>query len=709
MQSVDPSILLRTLDGYWEEAGTGRLRGIIPLPDSLLVDVDDGGPRACSFTLLRDPRVPSPDLSAWTPCKISMGGPTVWRGRVRETPSRDGQQRHISVQGEGMQYHLEDDTYRPFYVHTTLADWKDRRSHPTTQLGSGFSVAAGQVSNEGGTQLSFPHNTTVQINDEVGVMLDLGPGQEARRWVITVTTSANNNVSPQALFYLASGPNASGAASTGLYGGAALTTVGAGPTTIAVSPPAGSRYLFAVLYWGSAGTSTNDAWVKVLSSKVFASTAYESGNASILKPDTVAKDARDKATKLLSSSNALVDAMSFSLPEFYATQDRNAREVGTAMKAYGDIQFGVDAESRLIFRDRNAAANGDLRRPTLEIGDWSGVEFEDASMNSGRDIYSRVVIEGQGSDGSPIRMVKNTGALSEYRALDQVITNPNPSFATDTTGWTDSSADVVILRVTDDFDTGPASGRVDTGAGTGAVNVVQWVQSPNFVGTFLAGQTYILRIWVKNPDTRVVQTRVRFGDQVAGDTVLIDIGDGGTTTVYHRDVEWTPTANRTAVQATVFFTPTAINISGALHVDSLTVYKATKPTLPERRGFIRTKVLQVPVAVTLASAEQLGETFLRAHDKTPFKGDLVVSGQGGVRRSAGGAGVHPAHLLLEYGKVMRFTDRVDPDTGGWGRVGRIASVAYKHADQSASVAIDNQSGNFEALLARYALVVGQVR
>jgi hypothetical protein len=73
---------------------------------------------------------------------------------------------------------------------------------------------------------------------------------------------------------------------------------------------------------------------------------------------------------------------------------------------------------------------------------------------------------------------------------------------------------------------------------------------------------------------------------------------------------------------------------------------------------------------------------------------------GGLRTIGISTGVHPSKLLTDTGELIRFSDRVDPDTGALGRDGRIASVSYDHSTETATVAIDNERRNFEAMLAR---------
>jgi hypothetical protein len=114
---------------------------------------------------------------------------------------------------------------------------------------------------------------------------------------------------------------------------------------------------------------------------------------------------------------------------------------------------------------------------------------------------------------------------------------------------------------------------------------------------------------------------------------------------------------------------------------------------------VRSLILEIGSAITETEALVLGDAFLSLHRTTPFKGTLTVT-RGGVRRLLGGANVHPGHLLREGGELIRFTHRIDPDTGGLGRDGRIASIEYDSDSETATVAIDNDNANFEALLAR---------
>ncbi len=126
-----------------------------------------------------------------------------------------------------------------------------------------------------------------------------------------------------------------------------------------------------------------------------------------------------------------------------------------------------------------------------------------------------------------------------------------------------------------------------------------------------------------------------------------------------------------------------------------------------QQGFTRSKVLAVQAALTQAAAQQIGDVWLASRTKTPLRGGANAM-RGSVRTSAG-APVHPAHLLLGVGERLRLTDRVNPDTGGMGRDGTIVAVRYSHDSETASLQVDDPNDRLDTLLARLAVVTGQVR
>ena len=142
--------------------------------------------------------------------------------------------------------------------------------------------------------------------------------------------------------------------------------------------------------------------------------------------------------------------------------------------------------------------------------------------------------------------------------------------------------------------------------------------------------------------------------------------------------------------------------TGNLYFDSITV-GVSRSTMPDRRGFTRTKRLRLEASTTETAAAQIADVFLGAHMSTPLKGDLTVT-NGGVRDYFSGAALHPSQLLLKTSEIMHFSNRINPDSGAYGRDGVIAAVSYDHSNQSAQVSIDNQRNRFEKFLSRLAVV-----
>lgn len=129
-------------------------------------------------------------------------------------------------------------------------------------------------------------------------------------------------------------------------------------------------------------------------------------------------------------------------------------------------------------------------------------------------------------------------------------------------------------------------------------------------------------------------------------------------------------------------------------------------TLADRNGVTRTRVLPIRSAMTQAVADRFADLWLDEHRTAPFAGKL--SATNGIRRFLGGGSV-PAHeMLLMAGERINFAHRLDPDTGAWGRVGTIAGVRYREADESVEIDIDDRRDHFEKILGRYGILVDQI-
>ena len=674
-------ISVQQYDGAWQILGQDAARGIEPEIDD--ITVDEHGPKTAAFTLKRQPGAFWPDIRKYAKVLIEVAGVDVWGGRVSDTPVKDGTDTMMSVQCEGAQAHLDDDVYERKYIVTDLSAWQDRRSNLATVVGSGGACASGQVSNDGGLTLMFAKDTTVAASDDCGVMLDMGPGQTAARIVYEGTSSANNNGTPQCQFYLLAGPSPSGLDATVLVGPQALTTIGAGfgPTPVDLG---GHRYVFLVLHWNAGGTVGNDAWIKFSSIQVFADAAYESGNASTLTLDTITEDALDRASVLFDADRSLIEAPDdvFYIPEFSFTEPRTPRQAIEAGNAFEDMQYGVDHRWRPFLRNRP-----DVAAAEVEIGAWSASESED--QGDGDDIYSRCIVKATGPDGSPIRAERTQA--QQPGVTPEAVGSPafrNPSFASNTTYWTAAGGSAITR-------TGGSVGQWDSGS-SGALPTDATLDA-ELTGTFKAGQNYLISFTAQAVGALQLVSAV-----IVEDTLRAVVPITVSTSPGEISVSFTPLTTLTAATLRL----TALTSSGYLLIDD-GVVKTTRPTIVERAGFVRTKVVDASFMLTDAAGTRIADKYLGGHKTSPFKGRRTLAGPRSVRNSLTGQYEGLERLLLRYGQPLMDTSAIDPDTGLPGRAGRIATVSYKPATDTAVVELDNSRANFEQLLERIGLVVGQ--
>lgn len=130
-------------------------------------------------------------------------------------------------------------------------------------------------------------------------------------------------------------------------------------------------------------------------------------------------------------------------------------------------------------------------------------------------------------------------------------------------------------------------------------------------------------------------------------------------------------------------------------------------TLPSKQGYNKRVSLPIGHTVTTALINQLAPVYLANHQSSPFKGEMVVQGWGDSRAVVSDHPVHAFHHLTKTEELMRFGDRLDPDTGAVCRDGRMKTVTYTADTEESVIAIDNESRKFEALAGRIASVVGQ--
>lgn len=317
-------------------------------------------------------------------------------------------------------------------------------------------------------------------------------------------------------------------------------------------------------------------------------------------------------------------------------------------------------------------------RPIYEVGDWEGAEFEPTAQSAGEAQFNKVIVQGQDAAGSPVWVERYAG--QQPGVLLERISSPafsNPSFDTDLSGWTSSN----FQRDTTTFHTSPASAFAPGGAP---------IQT-TLTGTFKRGVIYVIvgRVRHLAPVPRDARFQLFVGGELQAEGVLpVPLSN----VWYAPSVAWFPRADASSV---VF--KAAGPLGFGVWYDTFTV-SLPRATLPDRRGFLRTKVLQIGMAINEGDAVRLADAFLEKQLRTPFAGQLTTK-HGGIRQA--GRDVHPAELLTNTEELILFRQLIDPDTGAQGRMGRIAAVEYDHKTETARVAIDDAHSGFSGVLQSY--------
>lgn len=402
----DARLRILPLGGSWETLGSDRLAGIVP--EGLTASSNDWGPDQLSFTMKAEETASRPDLLPFTPVELEIGGVLCWAGFVWQRPSdANGYQ----VICRGWQYHLDDDRFDRVYVHTRLSDYRDQRTFLTSDL-TLFTVAGTVATDVGVAQIGWANGAVIPANGRVGVTLDLGPDSTAKRVVMAWDSNGAS-----ALTANVKGTDAEAYGSAGETPISFLLSSGATGTSSGTLTTA-RRYIHVALEWAAGGTLNLDIWLKIKSIQVFRATAYESGNASILKADTVIKDALAIAP-LLNQDASMVTAGTFSIP-MYATggylTPRAVMESVNTLENYRQKIGGADLKT-LVFDAKPSA-------PLAEVGDWSGAQFSDASV-SGEPIFSRAITDGTGPDGGRLVSKRTqTGTLVDRRSFTRSVLTP---------------------------------------------------------------------------------------------------------------------------------------------------------------------------------------------------------------------------------------------------------------------------------------------
>lgn len=686
-----PDVVIRfqTLDSTWEVGGSDRKAGIVP--EHVKYSADENGSLTASFDLRRDSGRFWPDLSAFTPVDIEVDGVLVWSGRIKETPTREtAGDSVINVQCEGWQYHLDDDLYEKDYVRTRMSDWQDARTFLTTDLTvyvSGLYVNA----DNGKITIGNQDGNSWPTSRYVGIALDMGPAAQAKRIVVTGYRTGGTGASSFWARGASSPGNWAAAANDAIsnVGIASFSTNAGVPTVLAGTFPTASRYVTLFMYNGgatytSASPDGNGDVVIITGIQVFTDTAYESGNTSTLVASTVVSDAL-KFAPLLSTDTSKIATTSFVIPDFGVRNPQTPRETQDAINSFHNYVRKVDVNRRLVFQPKPSVA-------VLAAGKASNIEIEDASANSGEQVYNSALITA--IDASDIPLLVRVAASQVATSLStRAIASPapaNPSADVDASNWSSSFGSVT--RSTTTFDTSPGAIQSPAAEDVDLIGVIS--------GTFKAGTTYVITFSART--TVFGALTAMFGDRTSGDYATSNDATLLANTWKAYTLAWTPRADTSSATLKVQM---ETSTTTTLYVDSVSIAQGVAG-LVDRRGFTRTKHLPLEFPATLGTMTQIGSIYLADHIRTPFKGSVVAHGYSAINITTTGEQV-PIWVLPTYTtELLRLNNRIDPDTGGLGRDGRIAQVDVDVDAASATIQLDSTRNNFEAYLARLALVTG---
>lgn len=806
MQTADAVVRLQTLSGRWETCGSERLKGVVP--EDIQLQANAYGPDTASFTLRRDPAAIWPDLQAFTPVEIEIGGVVVWDGFINQTPTTEADGGAISVNCKGWQYHLDDDSFEKIWLHSSLPEWKEISSfsnYDPTRFPPSGSVSVG----DGAITLGWATGNYIVNNTFSAVVLDLGPDNKATglsvSWEVPDTGVAgsvtNSNSGNMKVF----GRAGSGVASLATVSNDAWSSSymkgNKDTCTLSGAFPTPARYVMVAL--GFVGTTTTAAasvnysikikeivvttdstvnrtnypvktintqtpsvpatgqatittstahgfvvgdWVSVASLlpvgynntyqvlAVPSSTSFTVSTSTTgaitssgvvnksVKPavtaSKVVKEILPKAPLLSQATNKIQDT-TFAIPSVGSIDGaQTPREYIDSVNSYHDYIVKLEPGSRqLVFKPRPANSS-------FAVGRWGGATFEDASAASSEEIYNKVIVEGDGPDGSKLRVTRYAGmqesALGRTGIQSSIYngTFVGPS----TSGWSATDSAALATVTTPVIGTAQPSLQWKPNSSTVYATLTGVFSLGSSRFTFKAGTTYTLSFTMASyfsyfPNIGF-QPKVEFGALSTTDfatlpsSQTLGIGNMAAPSAAPLNdlsvsVTWTPLTDTADTAVSVKLTndaPLDFTTLGTdfYLIDDVNVTSSTA-TLVDKYEFFRTKRLQVNAPVTVATAQQLGDTFLATHMTTPLKGNINVTA-GGVRDYLAGDSVHPSQLLLEVGEKIHLSHRIDPDTGSQGRDGDIAQVSYDHSSQTAQLSIDNQRTRFEAFLARLAVV-----
>lgn len=689
------SVEVQRRDQTWEKVGSGLSRGVVPeaIQYSHAFDGSIGGPQTASFVLHDKAHRSRPDLEHFTPVVIKDGVVPVFSGRVIRTPEVRGEQYQRSVEVQGWKEHLKDNPLDKVWVVSDLSKWQDGLSM-TGGSATPASYSKG-VSQFSGDQYAVTlsggraaYATTLKCWGQA--ILDLGPNNVAKRIVATYAGDVAG-AGTNAILYARSGqyPDLLNPGSyTDAFSDNTITTA---PETSAGTFSTGYRYvILGVYYAGVSAALGSDYWLRFTDIQVFTDTADESGNESILKASTVIGETLTAKCPLISSDQSGITATSFVIPEFHTGLPgyMYPNEILEAVNAYHGYQclLSNDATARFKYRAVPTA-------PTYAVGKSDGYSFENPGTYDGSEVYSQVIASYTDAAGVPGVAVVGSPTAPSFPALSGKQLS-NPSMDTNTTGWSGyTTPAVTIARDTGTYDSTPASLSWQlTAPGLPATIICS---TSSWTSALTVGKAYKLTGKIKASVADVttsIECIIRDGTTVTGGSRLATDSQNLTDTNWHDfSIIFTPISSSCilCLQATK-----ASGTNPVYYVDTLKLYD-TASTVVDRRGFVRTKLVEFRSRMTSAAATQIAQVILDSSQHPPLKGTLTI--QGRIRRTNG---TTIPVTQLQLGDAILLEDETDPNTGAIGRIGIIQEFSYNHDTDQATITIDSNQNFVANLLAR---------
>lgn len=663
---ADLSIMYQPIAGGWVKLGTqtGGGRGVLPESIQLEGDRGEGGCHAASFRLKQDPRWINGEMQQFTPIAVWDGAECVWSGRVIEAPTTFGEDDiEVVVQCEGWWQHLKDDCTDREWVIDDLSRFQSIASRPTTTL-SAINLAAGVEANDGAVVLSIAKNNELTINRGSGVVMDLGPTNRAKRVAVSITH--NGLWGSSQCYLLVRGSDTEDPIS----GGGTEDVYSAYIGTAATLTPSGTfstarRFVSVFWFWVAATTNAGaDGAIRLNSCRVFTDAADESGGASVLKASTVIGETLDTCAPLISPRRDRITTTSLNLPQFPGSPGyRYAHELVKQANAYHGYIARLTPDPKPVFEYFPVPT--DYR---FVVGEGEYTLLEPAAQD-GRAVASRVITEFE--DASGVRSYAESSVPTNAVYATAASQLSNPSFDTNTTGWSNISGS--IARDTGVFDTTPAS-----------LSLTRDAYTESFATNLVVGTAYriIVRTRISSGTNGVELYVTPTGSAWTVAAGRVAVQDLFVSTTW-KDIAIDFVANATSVRLSAVSTGFA-GYPAAVYIDSIRV-EAQMSNVVVRRGFRRTFLRPMTQRSTAATAQAIADLELDNAQYPPFKGTITVTGTIPLK---GGGHLDVAHLAGMTGENILLKNLHDPNSQALGRIGNIQSVVYDHNKRRAMIGID---------------------